>query len=505
MERRNQIRNNLVLRVRQPRQPLLDSDRPNFTRGPAGFWLTNPDNTVTGNLAADAEGNGFWLAFPTEPQGLSSAVAMRPNRLPFGVFDDNTTHSNGTVGIQLDWVPFNAAGETRPQSYAPSSDGGAAGPYANWTRMPMRRISTFKNRDSGFWNRVTQPDYENWVSADNLGVFFAGAGSDGNITRSLLVGESLNRATTWQQVVPNWQTHFRSPVPVAFASYHSTFNLHHNTVVNFPFTPGYASGTFKTDDYYITAVDKGLVRNPANQLIASHPGYRYPVQTDENWTLAGALWDPHGYWGPAGNFWVYDTPFLSAGQNCQPVEPAGQNGLSCAGEYYGIEGFVVDQSERYRPLMPIQATRYGDDNQVIGSWAVGDGQLAPMLGNMRHFAAVRGGRYLLDFPGISVPSQQVELEITNAYRPEDTLLLGVRFSGSVAPRVSLRQRSNTFALSAVAPEALSQPEPGFWQDSDQQIVWVRLRAPLPARQPQPGEANQDAFLYQNYTLRIAAP
>ena len=199
VERRNQITNNLVLHVRAPEQALIDSDRPNFTRGPSGFWLTNPDNTVTGNVAADAQGNGFWLAFPTAPLGLNTQVPIQPNLLPFGTFDDNTTHSNGEVGIQLDWVPFNENGETRPQSYSPMVDGQDHGyDYNFWARLAMNRITTFKNRGSGFWNRTTWPDYDQWVSADNQGVFFAGAGADGYITRSLLVGESLNNATTWR-------------------------------------------------------------------------------------------------------------------------------------------------------------------------------------------------------------------------------------------------------------------------------------------------------------------
>jgi hypothetical protein len=48
VERRNLIENNLVLKVRQPPQPILPSDREGFLRGPSGFWLTNPDNIVRG-------------------------------------------------------------------------------------------------------------------------------------------------------------------------------------------------------------------------------------------------------------------------------------------------------------------------------------------------------------------------------------------------------------------------------------------------------------------------
>ena len=111
-ERRNLLERNLVLGVRTPAKPLKRHDRPDFQRGPAGFWLSNPDNTVRGNVAADAQGNGFWLAFARKPQGDAAKLALLPDRLPFGVFDDNVAHSNGQFGINLDWAPTDDEGRT---------------------------------------------------------------------------------------------------------------------------------------------------------------------------------------------------------------------------------------------------------------------------------------------------------------------------------------------------------------------------------------------------------
>jgi G8 domain len=320
VERRNVLEGNLALMIRSPAQgkALKVHDTPVFQAGASGFWLTNPDNTVRGNLAGDAQGNGFWLSFPRKPGGDSAAVALLPDRLPFGVFDDNVAHSNGQPGINLDWAVTDEAGRVAPNAYVPTADG-KENAYSNQIRMAMRRNTVYKNGMHGLWNRVAQPDYPEWVSADNAGVHFAGAGDDGRITRGLIVGRSLNHTSYPTGAEP----------PSAFATYHSTFSMRDNTVVNFAFVEGRSSGVFRTDDYYINAADKGTLRNGNNRLIGSHPGYRtLPPNLDgqplarRHWTYAGALWDPHGYWGPKGNFWVLDQPFLTAGASCHPVAPA---------------------------------------------------------------------------------------------------------------------------------------------------------------------------------------
>ncbi|MGL4573798.1 MAG: hypothetical protein ACRCV9_03310, partial [Burkholderiaceae bacterium] len=240
-----------------------------------------------------------------------------------------------------------------------------------------------------------------------------------------------------------------------------------------------------------------------NHLIGSHPGYRYPVQTQENWTLAGALWDPHGYWGAAGNYWTYDTPFLTSGANCTAVAPAGSNGMSCATEYYGVGDFYTDNSQRYSPYMPIRATRYDAGGNVIGTWSVGDGTLAPKLGNMRHFSAMKGGRYLLEFPGYATPANFLQIGITNAYRADDEFVLGVPFSGAANPKVVLRNSKASRTLTAAASLADVQAGAGdkFWHDKGANTVWVKAKTPngdAYANQ----SANSDANLYRYFELRI---
>jgi hypothetical protein len=510
VERRNRITNNLVLKVKVPAAPLLMSDRVSFRTGPAGFWITNPDNVVTGNRAADTEGNGFWLAFPTNPLGLNKlakngAQAMLPSHIKFGVFDDNISHSNRTTGIQFDLPPIDDLGNTYPQKYYPTTDESPDPYLAKQVRFSTARNVIFKNRDSGFWNRAAKPVFENWVAADNEGLSFSGASSDGIIQRSLVIGRSLNRANSWE-TIPNLVP------PVAFASYHSSVLARENLAIDFDYVTGKSSGVFDTSDYYAGAIDKGMVRNTNNQLVKAFAGYRFPVSTSENWTLAGALWDPNGYWGRPGNFWTYNNPFLTYGADCQSVTfPNGDlpNSMSCATEYYAIGDFWTESSVQYLPKMPLKVTRLDTFGSSVGLWAVGDGNLAPKLGNMRHFAAMRNGRYKLEFVGLNagdtalVPSEFLQMAIANAFRPEDEFILGVPFSNATVPKVTLRNYTQTITLTAVSSLAMVEASNGdvFWQDRNASRIWIKAKAPNSGLNSS-ADAQSDVNLYREYYLRL---
>jgi G8 domain len=514
VERRNLIEGNLALMMRSPAaaKALKAHELPVFQAGASGFWLTNPDNTVRGNLAGDAQGNGFWLAFPRKPTGPSANVAMLPDRLPLGVFDDNVAHSNGQPGINLDWAPKDEAGNVGPNKYVPTVDG-SENTYDNQIRAAFKRNTAYKNSaqaggtsGAGFWNRISWPDYSEWITADNAGVHFAGAGDDGLITRSLLVGKSLNHTGYPANAEP----------PSAFATYHSTYAMRDNTLVGFDYVQGSNSGVFRSNDYYTRAVDKGAIRNPNNRLIASHPGYRtLPPNLDgkplanRHWTYAGALWDPHGYWGAKGNYWVHDQPFLTAGAACTPVAPAGANGQSCAGEYYGVGSFQTDfDMSRYTFVAPIDVTRQDNNGQALGSWSVADGATSTMLGNMRHFAARPGGRYLLRFPGKPNP-KWFAMSVGNAWRSSDWFVMAVAFDGSVTAtgysvggyehgRQAPPEPSTTraFAPAASLAEVIAGNGNKLWQDRANHLVWFKVQGGLGFPNLSRIAADSDDAMYQ---------
>ncbi|MCX9154506.1 hypothetical protein OPU71_00035 [Niveibacterium sp. 24ML] len=516
VERRNLFERNLALKVRNPapEQRLQTHEGPVFQGGSSGFWLTNPDNVVRHNWAADAEGNGFWLSFPHRPVGLSKHVKMMPDRVRHGVFEYNTAHSNQRPGVMLEWVPINDAGDVALNKYVPTSDEGDDRYAENRIRFELKRVASWKNLEGAYRNRVSAPDYTEWVTADNVGTYFAGAGDDGWITRNLVVGTSLNNRHPY----PNPED-----TPVAFASYHSTFNMTRNVIVNMPFVPGKASGVFRTDDYYITAVDKGTVRNGQNMLIDAYPGYRElspqlrnPVPDREHWALAGALWDPHGYWGPAGNYTVFDIPFLTHGATCQPVEPAGQNGVTCSGEFYGVGDFLTDfDTNRFSFGAPIEVIRQSDQGAEIDRWRIADGSVSNKLGNMRHFAARPGGQYVLSFPGKPLP-KRFEMSVSNAYRAGDSFVMAVAYGGRDTPLAytvaSVYNRANPYTPEAgsaqrrelTAASSLAQVKASagdrYWIDRSTQRIWFKFKGGLAGYENL--TPNSDDDLYRGYSVVI---
>jgi hypothetical protein len=509
VERRNVFDGNIALKMREPNaaQRLLIHESPSSQGGPSGFWLTNPDNIVRNNLGADALGNGFWMAFPRKPLGPSANVAMLPDRLPFGTFEHNVAHSNNAPGVLLNWAPVDDAGNVSPNQYMPTFDASETD-YSDLIPVPLRRITSYKNMN-GYGNNISLPDYREWTVADNVGIGVTGKVHIGTMQRSLLVGQSLNSATPYPQV---WPYEKQS----ALATYHSTLSMTDNTIVNFPFYDNEISGAWKTFDYYTAPVDKGTIRNGNNRLIASNAGFRVlPPHMDgkplenRHWTLSGALWDPHGYWGPKNNYHVYDVPFLTTGANCVWAAPAGKNGKSCDGEYFGINNFQASfDMSRFEFKAPLEAVRQDANGNEIGRWFVPDGVTSTMLGHMRHFAARPGGRYVVRFPDRPLPTW-LAFNVDNGYRPGDTLLMALSFDGRVnaAGYTVAGQQNNReapydpnfvryFQPVASLAEVSAGSGDRMWQDRANNLVWIKYVGGMGHPQEKNLVVNSDDWLYR---------
>ncbi len=525
VERRNNIDSNIVLRVRNPlvNNALKQHEIGGF--GSSGFWISNPDNQITNNWAGDCEGIGFWLAFPTRPFGLNAQVndidgqLLRPNRIKFGEFKNNIAHSNRMEGIRLDDPEIDEDGNTMPIQYSSTTNGREPQWNSNTRlRFVLEAYQVWKNGTHGIWDRAVWPSNPYVVSADNCGRFFAGSGADGLIEKSLVIGTSLNHLYNGSDRFPFQETLGGNETPVAFATYHSAFDIKNNIVINFPLVDTTRSGAFATEDYYIRPVDKGQVRNINNLLINTHPGVKlgslYPW-----YALAGALWDPNGNWsGIKGNlYFVYDDPFFTYGQT--PVS-AGQNsgGVLVNGPFYGINDFIVNRSNlSYEDLMAIRVKRWNNGLEV-GNWEIASAQSTTwLLAHMRHFAAHPSSRYTLDFPEIDTISD-LAFSVENMLTENDTFTIGVEYNGAYQIN---QVYSSSFAnfmdsLHAYYPESFvwkhiykrvssidSLDVECYYHDSINNRVWIKIQGGIDMTW-NPNEFGEfsDEKLYRLFNIRI---
>jgi hypothetical protein len=517
VERRNLIQRNLVLHVRNQLPQHALKLHETGERGASCFWISNPDNTVTGNHAADCWTNGFWLPFPRNPWGDHRDVPMNPSRLLFGVFDGNTAHSNGMEGIMIDFVEVDNEGDIFPHQYASTTDGqDPVWPLTTLKRFTLARYSVWKNGGNGIWDRARNATNIEAVSADNAGRYFAGAGDGGLITRSLVVGTSLNHQLngTGRPTFADFSGTTGSPDPVAFATYHSTFDLTHNIVIGFPAVAGRRSGVFATDDYYIRPVEKGQFRNVGNLIIDSHAGVKlrspFPY-----FTLASALWDPHGVWGPPGNFIVYDEPFLTHGKDITVIPPADvSGGVSVPGPFYGFEGFIL-YGEGFEPpknpaffdLWGLHVRRLDDQMNEVATWSVPGATEDLILQHMRDFATAPESIYELTFPEEEDHPTDFHVTVENMTSEDDTQVIGIQFDGGFEADVWIQsfQHLHVYEERTSLEEVIASAGETYWQDHAGNRVWVKLRGGrwrYWTEDPNEDLPSYDDLLYEPVQLRM---
>jgi hypothetical protein len=199
VETGNVLERVLALMVRRPAagDALLASDVGGL--GPAAFWITNPDNVLVGNVAASAQGTGFWYALPEHPTGLSARTDVWPRRTPLGAFYGNRARGNGAVGLHVDNGPTADHAATPPTWYRPRVDPSDAD-SAPATAV-FEAFEAFRHRRAGVWLRGDHAVLRGGVLADNpVGATFA---SDTSVAEGVgFVGETSNVGTPrgWETI-----------------------------------------------------------------------------------------------------------------------------------------------------------------------------------------------------------------------------------------------------------------------------------------------------------------
>ena len=176
-------------------QVLIPSDNTAST-----FWITNPDNSYVGNVAAGSDQIGFWIALPQHPTGEFEGTEVSkntwPRRTKLREFTGNTAHSNFD-GLMFDRGPgpdgkFSIGGAGHI-SLANPADGDSA-PVVS----VIDDYTGYKNRNGAIWGRGEYHLFSNLKLADNAIGFTHAASVPGRapytsrVVDSLFVGESEN-------------------------------------------------------------------------------------------------------------------------------------------------------------------------------------------------------------------------------------------------------------------------------------------------------------------------
>jgi cell migration-inducing and hyaluronan-binding protein len=166
----------------------------------AAYWITNPDNIFTDNVAAGSDENGFWLSLPEHPQGAfedsDTAKAVWPRRTAMGQFKGNVAHSNFD-GFMFDRniATDNTFGLAGNSLYVKENP---ADPNSKSLETHFENLTTYKNRNGGFWGRSELFVVKNLKTADNAIGYTMSSGQFGReaftslVTDSLFVGETEN-------------------------------------------------------------------------------------------------------------------------------------------------------------------------------------------------------------------------------------------------------------------------------------------------------------------------
>jgi len=258
----------------------------------SSFWITNPDNTYIGNVAAGSDSTGFWLAFPVHPtgafEGSDDSLATWPRRTKFREFRGNVAHSNFDA-FMGDRAP-RADGHFAVGGYISLVD--PADENSAQVESVVEDFTAYKNRNSGIWARGELHLYKGLKFADNGIGFTHASGAFGQaaytsrVVDSLFVGESENIGNPRE---PSELAYGRSlPQPKipdfpirAYEFYDFHHELDNNTFVNYEDNDTRKTGAIS----YLLFTSFGMSSNNVverSTFINAKPVYFPPI--DNRWS-----------------------------------------------------------------------------------------------------------------------------------------------------------------------------------------------------------------------------
>lgn len=194
-ERENKIIKNLAILARAPSQgkALLHSDDIKNSEGqgrfPAvsAFWISNPNNYITHNVASGSVGTGFWMSFEKEVKRSSGKIIATPIITATDTFNYNTAHSTRT-GITWDGAPGNTK-TNNPNN--PNDRFLDMAHYAPPFIPIFKGLVAYKNILTGIYFRGQTAIFDQALVADNgWSIWMA---YNQIIQNSVIIGETQNK------------------------------------------------------------------------------------------------------------------------------------------------------------------------------------------------------------------------------------------------------------------------------------------------------------------------
>jgi len=336
----NVFETNLGVATRRPAagEQVLPSDLE-----PATFWITNPDNTYRGNVAAGSRGFGFWFALPAAPTGLSVGDPARPRSTPLREFSDNVAHSNRNTGLNVDQGP-KPDGTVETVHYAPRQN--PADNRSPLVTASFRNFTGYKHSFRAVWLRGSELRLAGPTLADNhIGATFAS--SETFIQDAVIVGQSANAGTPFTRGFPVRGYEF----------YDGRVGAERVTFVNFqPTAANYMSalGYNRSNGFPVSTGNyaRQLSFVNANQVFLENPladkdGDKAAVVSDADGTLTGT----------AGAFVAASNPLLVT-PACTLRQP--WNAYVCPTRFVNLQVRAADQ----QAVAPLDVVR--DDGATGG-------------------------------------------------------------------------------------------------------------------------------------------
>jgi len=473
-EQRNTLDRNLGLSTKYGNSILSDYDPARctgelagFCKGPATYWITNPNNILTNNVAAGSVQFGIWYVFPTTPTGLSAPYypSLFIPYLPLGGFKNNVIHTSGT-GLMVDDGIVSTQGPTylgiTGARYRPHQTSSLSSPrvIANFDDTTVHHT-----RERGIWLRGGDFRVNRAKLADNLiaitlaseGTMPNDAGSSQQILNSLIVGVTSNSFPA--------QSTFRLR---GFEVYDGPVSIINTTFVNFPDNGKSSSAIAAKENNVWQIATTNEVKGAVFSNVFKRVYYQTPVGDGDR---TNVFKDVDGsVTGKAG--WSVVTA-LPIHQTKSCTDLTGTQAYACPDKYGQL--FIMNRNvsgTNYNAETRWIITR--DEKSTSPMNLTGIGQTPP---SQYQPLVLIGKSYTLQFAHATPPN--IGVQMTN-FDASDNVRIGLCYPKNTAFLVRYKKGSTyttlTAAANLAAVDANSNASTSYFWDNTNGLLFVKLIA-----------------------------